>query len=167
MKPAVRLVCRLYGDSGGWGTLASALAEKGWSIEGKSAAGMGLTLELFSESGDGSEVVLNLKGDVGGGEVAEVLQHLIPPCWYVDVYYHFRGGDAREAAARLGLPLEGNERRRLRIKGVNVVVESYPSASSLTLSYRIAMGEARGAQKIHSFITGGKRGLLGRLVGRG
>lgn len=164
---SVRVVCRLLGREGGWRALGEALSGRGWRVEGRRAWAEGVEAEVFTESQDGSEVVLSLRGEVGGEKLAMLIRSLIPPCWYTDIYYHFRGAGAEEAARRLGLGWSGNERRRVRVGGIELVAESYPSAASLTASYRVGAGEVGAVKKVHSRLIEGKRGILERLVGRG
>jgi len=161
----VRLVCRFPpGIEGGWSKLKKTLSSAGWTVEGLEASYKDVSMKLMSSSTDGSELILNVAGGVGGDILDEFLKTVLPPCWYVDVYYYFRGSEAYDAAKQLSINFEEKGRSRVKLGGVELVVESYPAAEALTVSYRVGWSEGgkKLASKIHEkLMTGGKgKGVL-------
>ena len=159
---AVRLICRFPpGVKGGWDRLREELESAGWRVEGLKAARGDMIVELASSSPDGSELMLRAVGSVEGEALDSFLRASLPACWYVDVYYHFRSSHARAAAERLAVKFEERRKWKMKMEGVELVVESYPSAGALTASYRVGWREGwrSPASKIHERITGaGRRG---------
>lgn len=149
----VKLVCRFYQGSGGWEKIISYLSSNGWTRGERRAVKDKIEIEFKAETMDGLEVLLSLKS----GEVfpnprlfKNLLECLLNVCWYIDVYLYFRNVDLGEVSRELGLTTKSNEARRLKLNGIEIFLEAYPSMNKITVSYRIGMKDVGRIEKIHS-----------------
>lgn len=157
----VRLVCRFPpGMEGGWNKLKETLSSAGWVVKdlGVSHRNMGIT--LMSSSADGSELILNVAGEVDGEALDEFLKAVLPPCWYVDIYYHFRDSESLDVAKRLSITSGEKGKSRVKLGGVELIIESYPAAKALTISYRVGWNEGgkKIASKVHDRLMAAGKG---------
>lgn len=166
----IRLVCRLQPGSRGIDGILEALKAASYTLDGNNILRGSLRAELRATSLSGDEVVILVKS-AEPDEFRSFLNLLVRECWYVDVYYHLRGGDIKAAAGDLGiqLPEDGVYRSRMRFSGVELKVDAYPKHGALTVSYRAGWREVNSgaALRIHEKILGmgGGRGIIGKLLG--
>ena len=166
----IRLVCRLQPGSQGIDVVLEALRAAGYTLDGNSILRGSLRAEFSATSLSGDEAMILVKS-AEPDEFRSLLGLLVRECWYVDVYYHLRGGDARAAAGGLGiqLPEDGVYRSRVRFSGVELRVDAYPRHGALTISYRAGWREVNSgaALKIHERILGMEsgRGIFDKLLG--
>ncbi|MEN2974466.1 MAG: hypothetical protein ABDH32_02670 [Candidatus Caldarchaeales archaeon] len=151
----IRLVCRFYQYTGGWKNLLSTLSRHGWKKIDNMLEKEKFKLEPLAESEDRSEVILSLRdkdGLIDPAGLKDVVRQIVNGggCWYIDVYYFFRGIDFGEVARKLNLDSRMNEVKRLKIHGVEIVLETYPLFGKLTASYRISSRDVDAVKMIHS-----------------
>lgn len=161
----LRLVARFPpGEGGGWRRVADALSALGFRVEGTSAKVGDCDIEYVGSSMEGDEVMLRVRVKGEGKDLDKLAEALLPPCWYLDIYYGFRGEDVRRIGERLGLMEAGRSMRK--IEGVEVVVEYYPEPGRLTVSYRVGWDRKWGDKlsRIHKFFYSGKKKGVWRWI---
>lgn len=154
----VKLACRLLPEgSGVEERIARALRSAGYLIEGSRILRGSLEAEVREVALLGDELMLLVR-KADPRALSELVNVLSRECWYVDIYYHLRGKEAFKAASSLGLRLnEGRESaktRKLKVHGISLKINLYPSSAALTISYRVGWSEAnRGlVMKVHERI---------------
>ena len=97
-----------------------------------------------------------------------IIKSIIRECWYIDIYYNFRGDEARRVAEILRIRFEEKGVFELRLFGVNLKVSTYPSFKTLTVSYRIGWAEVSKniVLKVHEKLCGvPKSSILSKIRG--
>jgi len=166
----LRLVCKLrhrarVRDE----ELLSKLLPEAWRIEGRSAELDGSIVKLLGLNPSRDEFMLSLSLK-RSEHLENLVRSIIRDCWYIDIYYNFRGVDARRVAEALGVMFEEKGVFEIKLFGVGLKVSSYPSHKALTISYRVGWAEAsKGAVlKIHEKLCGApKSSILSRIMGWG
>lgn len=142
-----------------------ALRAAGYALDGNSILKGSLRAEFRAASLSGDEAMILVRS-AEPDELRGLLGLLVRECWYVDVHYHLRGGNALAAAGSLGikLPEDGVYRSRVRLSGVELRVDAYPKHGALTISYRAGWREINSgaAERIHGKILGAEGG--GRIL---
>ncbi len=154
----VRIAARFPpGEGGGWERIVEALSASGFRAWEKGAELGDSLIEYLGSSMEGDEVLMRVRV-VGSGEALDrVAEALLPPCWYLDIYYSFRGEEALALARRLGVEHAGKTVKKM--EGIDVVVEYYPKPRRLVVSYRVGWDKRWGDKpsKIHRFLYSGER----------
>ena len=166
----LRLVCKLRGraeirDE----ELFSKLLPEGWRIEGRVAELDGSVVKLLGLNPSRDEFMLSLSLKKPE-HLEDLVRSIIRDCWYIDIYYNFRGDEARKTAEALGVTFEEKRVFEIKLSGVDLKVSSYPSHKALTISYRVGWAEvSRGAVlKVHEKLCGApKSSILSRMMGWG
>ncbi|MCF8884897.1 MAG: hypothetical protein QW655_03445 [Nitrososphaerota archaeon] len=150
---SLTLVCRFYGEEGGWRKIASTLNECGWITEGMYSRKDDVEVKCFAESNDRKEIILTL--DMGRMDkilkiFRELVEALFRCCWYVDVYYHLRGSFAEKISEKFSVT--DMEKVRKKIHGLEVLIEKKTNVNLLNISYRLSRDRVKSASKLHSEI---------------
>ncbi|MEM2846478.1 MAG: hypothetical protein QW624_02460 [Nitrososphaerota archaeon] len=166
----IRLICKLQPGSRRVDALMGALEAAGYTIEGNSILRGSLKAEFKAASLSGDEAIILVKS-AEADDLRGLLSLLARECWYIDVYYHLRGGDAWAAARSLEmqLPDDGVYRSSMKLSGVELRVDAYPGHGALTISYRAGWREVNSGAvtRIHEKIlgAGGGRSIFSKLMG--
>jgi len=164
----LRLICKLRGRARVRDEeLLSKLLSKNWKVEGRIAELDGSTVKFLSmnPSRDEFMLTLNLKKPE---HLDNIIKSIIRECWYIDIYYNFRGDEARRVAEILRIRFEEKGVFELRLFGVNLKVSAYPSFKTLTVSYRIGWAEVSKniVLKVHEKLCGApKSSILSKIMG--
>ena len=166
----LRLVCKLRDraeirDE----ELFSKLLPEGWRVEGRVAELDGSVVKLLGLNLSRDEFMLSLSLKKSK-HLEDLVRSIIRDCWYIDIYYNFRGDEARKAAEALGVMFEEKRVFEIKLSGVDLKVSAYPSHKALTISYRVGWAEvSRGAVlKVHEKLCGApKSSILSRMMGWG
>ncbi|MCS7126243.1 MAG: hypothetical protein NZ929_04955 [Aigarchaeota archaeon] len=153
----IRLFCRFYHEPKGWEVLLTSLLNRGWRTIGNKIEKEKFEIQLIAESEDKYEVFISLKSRdkyIDPRDLRELLEPIISNCWYADVYYCFRNIDFERIGKQFNLDLKINELKRIKINGVEVVLESYPSLKKIIFSYRVSIRELEAVKKIHPKLLG-------------
>ena len=166
----LRLVCKLRDRAKVRDEeLLSKLLPEGWRVEGRVAGLDGSIVKLLGLNPSRDEFMLSLSLKKSE-HLENLVRSIIRDCWYIDIYYNFRGDDARRVAEALGVMFEEKGVFEIKLFGVNLKVSSYPSHKALTISYRVGWAEvSKGAVlKIHEKLCGApKSSILSRIMGWG
>ena len=166
----LRLVCKLRDRAEVRDEeLFSKLLPEGWRIEGRVAELDGSTVKLLGLNPSRDEFMLSLSLKKSK-HLEDLVRSIIRGCWYIDIYYSFRGDEARRAAETLGVMFEEKGAFEIKLFGIDLKVSSYPSHKALTISYRVGWAEvSRGAVlKVHEKLCGApKSSILSRMMGWG
>lgn len=151
----IKLACRFYQEPGGWERVSLNLSSNGWIKIGRRVVKDELEIEYAVESIDGLEILLSLKSRVGFPNVEmfkKLLECLLTDCWYIDIYYcfSFRNINVENVAKELGLHLNSNEVKRLKLGGSEILVETYPSVGKIVVSHRVGSRDIGCIEKIYS-----------------
>ena len=166
----IRLVCKLRDrvevrDE----ELLSKLLPEGWRVEGRVAQFDGSIVKLLGLNPSRDEFMLSLSLKKSE-HLEDLVRSIIRDCWYIDIYYNFRGDEARKAAEALGMTFEEKGTFEVKLFGVDLKISAYPSHKALTISYRVGWAEvSKGAVlKIHEKLCGApKSSILSRIMGWG
>lgn len=171
MNPAInklRLVCRLRGRAEVRDEeLLGELLPSNWRVKGRVAELDESTVKLLSLSPSRDEfmLILSLKKPE---HLDNLVKSIARECWYIDIYYNFRGEEAGRVAENLGMRFEDKRVSEFRLFGVNLKVSAYPSFKALTISYRVGWSEVSRniVLKIHEKLCGApKSSILSRIMG--
>ena len=144
------------GEGGGWERVAEALSASGFRTWDRGAEREGCVVEYLGSSMEGDEVLMRVKVDKGE-MLDEIAEALLPPCWYLDIYYGFRGEDALTLSRKLGI-VSGKAVKK--VEGVDLILEYFPGPGRRVVSYRVGWDRRWGDRlsKIHRFLLSGERG---------
>ena len=166
----LRLVCKLRDRAEVRDEeLLSKLLPGGWRVEGRVAELEGSVVKLLGLNPSRDEFMLSLSLKKSE-HLEDLVRSIIRDCWYIDIYYNFRGDEARKAAEALEMTFEEKGTFEVKLFGVDLKVSSYPSHKALTISYRGGWAEvSKGAVlKIHEKLCGApKSSILSRIMGWG
>ena len=166
----LRLVCKLRDRARVRDEeLLSKLLPEAWRIEGRSAELDGSIVKLLGLNPSRDEFMLSLSLK-RSEHLENLVRSIIRDCWYIDIYYNFRGDDARRVAEALGVMFEEKGVFEIKLFGVDLKVSAYPSHKALTISYRVGWAEvSKGAVlKVHEKLCGApKSSILSRIMGWG
>jgi len=149
----IKLACRFYQEPGGWERVSLNLSSNGWIKIDRRVVKDELEIEYTVESIDGLEILLSLKSRVGFPNVEtfkKLLECLLTDCWYIDIYYCFRNINVESVAKELGLHLNSNEVKRLKLGGSEIQVETYPAVGRIIVSHRVGSKDIGCIEKIYS-----------------
>lgn len=149
----IKLACRFYQEPGGWERISSNLSSNGWIKTDRRVVKDELEIEYTVESIDGLEILLSLRSRVGFPNVEtlkKLLGCLLTDCWYIDIYYCFRNINVESVAKELGLHLNCNEVKRLKLGGSEILLETYPAAGKIIVSQRVSLRDIGCIGKIYS-----------------
>jgi len=147
--------------------LLSKLLTKDWKVRVRTAELDGSIVKLLSLNPRRDEFMLTLSLKKPE-HLENLIKSIVRECWYIDIYYNFRGDDARRVAEALGVMLERKGASEVKLSGVDLKISVYPSHEALTISYRVGWAEvSKGAVlKIHERLCGApKSSILSRIVG--
>ena len=171
MNPSInklRLVCKLSGraEVRDEELLSELLSEK-WRVEGRNAELDGSIVKLLSlnPSRDEFMLILNLKKHE---HLDNLIKSIIRKCWYIDIYYNFKGDEAERVAEYLKIGFDERRDIKLKLLGVNLKVSIYPSIKALTISYRVGWAEVSKniVSRIHGKICGtSKPSIISKIMG--
>jgi len=164
----LRLVCKLrdrieVGDE----ELLSRLLPENWRVEGRTAELDGSTVKLLSLNPSRDEFMLTLSMKKPE-HLENLIRAIIGGCWYIDIYYNFRGDEAVRVAENLRMRFEERGVFELKLFGVRLKVFTYPSLKTLTASYRVGWAEvSKGiVLKVHERLCGApKSSIISRIMG--
>ena len=166
----LRLVCKLRDRAEVRDEeLLSKLLPGGWRVEGRVAELEGSVVKLLGLNPSRDEFMLSLSLKKSK-HLEDLVRSIIRDCWYIDIYYNFRGDEARKAAEALEMTFEERRVFETKLFGVDLKVSSYPSHNALTISYRVGWAEvSKGVVlKVHEKLCGApKSSILSRIMGWG
>ena len=164
----LRLACRLRNRAEVRDEeLLSKLLTKDWKVGVRTAELDGSIVKLLSLNPRRDEFILTLSLKKPE-HLENLIKSIVRECWYIDIYYNFRGDDARRVAEALGVMFERKGVSDVKLSGVDLKVSAYPSHEALTVSYRVGWAEvSKGAVlKIHERLCGApKSSILSRIAG--
>ena len=164
----LRLVCKLRGRAEVRDEeLLSNFLSENWKVNGRIAELDGSTVKLLSlnPSRDEFMLTLNLKKPE---HLENLVKSIARECWYIDIYYNFRGDEARRVAETLRIGFEEKGVFELRLSGARLKVSAYPSFKTLTVSYRVGWAEVSKniVLKVHKKLCGApKSSILSKMMG--
>ena len=166
----LRLVCKLRARAEVRDEeLFKKLLPEGWRVEGRVAELDGSVVKLLGLNPSRDEFMLSLSLK-RSKHLEDLVRSIIRDCWYIDIYYNFRGDEARRAAEALGMMFEEKGVFEIELFGVGLKVSVYPSHKALTISYRVGWAEvSRGVVlKVHEKLCGARKSsILSRIMGWG
>lgn len=162
------MVCKLKTGESNVEDLFRALESIGLRASGPKLSRDGVEIEVLGSSIAGDEVIFSIKS-ADPELLDDFIRAAIRECWYIDVYYHLRAELAEKIAMNLGMKLDEGGVFRVKESGVQLKIESFPSAKALTISYRIGWGDVSRdtVKRIHEKLVFDRpqRNLLRRIKG--